>query len=82
MGVMTCPSTISGGYTPICNTCGTTLCWDISEQQYAEERDFWDAWQCRDCNPRANGARRRWLATHTREATSALPPATLPVSRG
>lgn len=39
------------GYTPICNLCGVTLCWDISEEEYLELLDFWDAWCCKECDP-------------------------------
>jgi hypothetical protein len=49
MGVHTTASTIPGGLTPICNCCGVSLCWDISEEEYDERPGFWDAWQCRDC---------------------------------
>jgi hypothetical protein len=39
-----------GGVTPCCNDCGIALCWDISEDQYHEEKSFWDDWICQDCN--------------------------------
>lgn len=39
-----------GGYTPICNDCGVSLCWDISEQEYDEAKAFWDDWICQGCN--------------------------------
>lgn len=50
MGVTTTPSTLPGGLTPICNECGVFLCWDISEDDYAENKAFWDDWICQDCN--------------------------------
>jgi hypothetical protein len=50
LGVTVLTSTIGGGVTPICNSCGTTLCWDISENDYAEAQQFWDNWVCKDCN--------------------------------
>jgi hypothetical protein len=50
MGVHVHPGTIPGGVTPICNDCGVSLCWDISEDQYERECAFWDDWKCRDCN--------------------------------
>jgi hypothetical protein len=39
-----------GGLTPICDSCGISLCWDIGEEEYHEAKAFWDAWVCRDCN--------------------------------
>lgn len=52
-----------GALTPHCNNCGIALCWDIAEEEYAEEKEFWDAWECKDCNPDAEGSRKRWRAT-------------------
>lgn len=56
MGVTINNSTLSGSYTPICNSCGVCLCWDISEYEYLEYKEFWDNWKCRDCNPKAKGS--------------------------
>lgn len=56
-------STMPGALTPHCNNCGIALCWDIAEEEYAEEKEFWDAWECKDCNPDAEGSRKRWRAT-------------------
>lgn len=39
-----------GGYTPACNQCGVHLCWDISENEYEEDKQFWEDWICQDCN--------------------------------
>ena len=50
MGVTTVASTMLGALTPICNECGITLCWDISEEEYEENPEFWEAWICRGCN--------------------------------
>lgn len=50
MGVTKTPSTLDGGQTPICNSCGIMLCWDIEDKEYEEEKEFWDSWICRDCN--------------------------------
>jgi len=44
------PSTMPGGLTPQCNDCGIFLCWDISQEDYQEAREFWDAWKCEVCN--------------------------------
>jgi hypothetical protein len=50
MGVHKHGGTMPGAVTPICESCNVSLCWDISEEEYAEEKGFWDAWKCRDCN--------------------------------
>ena len=50
MGVHIHGGTMDGGLTPICNECGVSLCWDISEFEYEKDSDFWDSWICRDCN--------------------------------
>lgn len=44
------PGTMPGGVTPICGCCGISLCWDISDEDYATAKKFWDDWQCQDCN--------------------------------
>lgn len=48
MGVLFEP--FLGGYTPICNSCGIKLCWDISEYEYEDNELFWDNWKCQQCN--------------------------------
>ena len=50
MGVTVNKSTTPGGVTPICDKCGVSLCWDISDDEYQMDRPFWDTWVCRDCN--------------------------------
>ncbi len=60
MGITVLKSTTPFGYTPICNTCGATLCWDISEREYDEDFYFWDAWKCSSCNPYYKGALERY----------------------
>lgn len=50
MGLHRHPGTMPGGVTPICNACGVSLCWDISEEEAEEARDFWEGWKCEDCN--------------------------------
>lgn len=62
MAVLVYNSTVPGGYTPTCNSCGVALCWDISNEEYAEAKEFWDNWTCRDCNPDYEGALKRFLA--------------------
>lgn len=54
-----------GGYTPTCDACGIRLCWDLSPEEYHEERRFWDSWKCCQCNPDYAGARKRWRAEQT-----------------
>lgn len=58
MGIIQSKST--DGYTPICNKCGVHLCWDISYVEYEEDEEFWDTWECEDCNPFAKGAHKRF----------------------
>lgn len=48
MGVM--PGCL-GGLTPICNSCGIKLCYEIDTGEYRVWRRFWDEWECPDCNP-------------------------------
>ncbi len=50
MGVQINRGTLPGGVTPVCNECGVQLCWDISQSEYTEDRAFWAAWRCRECN--------------------------------
>ena len=50
MGVTVSKSTTPGGVTPICDKCGVSLCWDISDDEYQMDRPFWDTWVCQDCN--------------------------------
>lgn len=62
MAAAVLPSTLRGGYTPICNSCGVALCWDISSEEYDEARGFWDAWICEDCNGGEPMSLLRWNA--------------------
>lgn len=50
MGVHIHGGTMPGGVTPICNQCGVSLCWDISDEEYEDKWEFWDDWICQDCN--------------------------------
>lgn len=61
MGVIILNSTLGGAFTPICNACGIHLCWDISEEEYEEAKEFWDNWKCSTCNPNYHGALQRFL---------------------
>lgn len=67
MAVTTHGGTMPGGVTPLCDTCGVSLCWDISRTEYLEARAFWDAWSCRDCSTRRLSAH-GWRLTNGREA--------------
>ena len=55
-----------GGFTPVCNSCGVHLCWDISRKEYEQNMAFWDNWKCEDCNPEAKGARKRYIKNKTK----------------
>lgn len=48
MGVVILRSTLDGGFTPLCELCGSQPSHDISEQEYLENKVFWDNWVC--CN--------------------------------
>ena len=50
MGFQVTASTMPGAVTPTCNECGIALCWDISEEEYAEAAAYWIAWICETCN--------------------------------
>jgi len=54
-----------GGVTPICNSCGVSLCWDIADHEYSEAPAFWDAWICEDCNGGVPMSLKSWRATQT-----------------
>jgi len=60
MGVIQIPSTMLGSVTPICNSCGVVLCWDVSIEEYIEQKEFWDSWECKSCNPNYKGALKRF----------------------
>ena len=42
--------TMPEAVTPICNDCNIFLCWDIGEDEYQQDKAFWDAWKCEHCN--------------------------------
>ncbi len=70
MGITVSKSTIPGGVTPICDKCGVSLCWDISDDEYQADRPFWDAWICQDCNggvPLSRKAYRQSTGTDTNQ---------------
>lgn len=51
-----------GAVTPICNECGTFLCWDLGEDEANEACAFWDAWICQDCNGGERMSFKQWAA--------------------
>jgi RNase P subunit RPR2 len=62
MGIGTHRGTMPGAVTPICNECNTFLCWDLSEDEAAENQEFWDAWICQDCNGGERMSLKQWQA--------------------
>lgn len=61
MGVLDSYYFPGDAFTPICNNCGVTLCWDIDKYEYKENKGFWDSWKCRDCNPDYKGSLKRYM---------------------
>lgn len=59
MGTITSKHFLGCAKTPICDMCGVALCWDISNEEYIDNKNFWDNWECRDCNPNYKGALKR-----------------------
>ena len=49
MGVVMFASTMPGGLTPICNRCMGSADFDIAQEEYDEEKVFWDRWICPEC---------------------------------
>ena len=47
-------------FTPICSECMVALCYDISAEDYADSKEFWDDWCCMDCNPDYKGSLKLW----------------------
>lgn len=50
MGLHIHRGTMEGALTPICESCGVALCWDIEESEALKDEDFWNQWKCQDCN--------------------------------
>jgi hypothetical protein len=63
MGVHVHRGTMVGALTPICNACNISLCWDIGEDQYEQDKQFWDNWTCQDCNGGQKLSRKQWRET-------------------
>jgi hypothetical protein len=70
MGVHAHNGTMPGAVTPICNNCMIALCFDIGEQEYKEDKEFWDNWVCRDCNGGEPLSRHVWRQQHIQEGVS------------
>ena len=66
MGIHIANSTMEGAVTPICNSCGISLCWDISEEEYEKQKPFWDDWKCKECNPDYEGSLKKWKQQNER----------------
>jgi len=54
-----------GEVQPRCNSCGVALCWSIDSEEYLDNKSFWDAWKCRDCNPDYEGAYKKYKSMKT-----------------
>ncbi len=63
MAVGILPSTMPGALTPMCGECGVALCYDISEEEYQEAKEFWNNWQCKECNPNYKGSLKKFKET-------------------
>lgn len=60
MGVGIHHGTMDDAVTPMCNECGVALCWDISIQEYEEQKAFWDMWRCQVCNNGERMSMKNW----------------------
>ena len=64
MGTHINGGTMAGAVTPICNDCGISLCWDISDEDYEQARAFWDEWICQDCNGGEHLSLKNWMRSN------------------
>ena len=48
MGIIILPSTLDGGFTLICSSCGITE-GDISQADYEVNHYYYDDWVCPEC---------------------------------
>ena len=60
MGLHTHRGTMQGALTPICESCGVSLCWDIEESEAIEYEEFWNQWVCQDCNGGVRMSLEKW----------------------
>lgn len=51
MGVVESKQFPLDAVTPVCSSCGIYLCFDIGNEEYNDNIEFWDNWECKDCNP-------------------------------
>jgi len=70
MAITRVNSTMPGAVTPICNTCGILLCWDISEEEYQDDKAFWDDWICQDCNGGKPKSLKSWRLQYRNKPTN------------
>lgn len=68
MGVDRHGGTPIGCVTPICDDCGVSLCWDLSDEEYSEAKGFWDEWTCRDCNDGESLSLKSWQARRSMQS--------------
>lgn len=59
------------GHTPICESCGVCLCWNISDIEANEDRDFWEQWRCEDCNGGKRMSLKEWKSMNQLDTTKA-----------
>lgn len=78
MGLITHRGTMPGAFTPICNECGVHLCWDVGEEEANQDRQFWDAWICQDCNGGVRMSVKQWREQRGRDAQVAGSPVAQP----
>lgn len=64
MGLHKHGSTMDGALTPICESCGVSLCWDVEEIQAIADMDFWNQWKCQDCNGGHRMSLEQWRLKH------------------
>jgi hypothetical protein len=58
---------VLGGFTPLCNECGISICWDISPEEYEAAKAFWDDYCCKTCNPDYKGALQRFMQSQVKK---------------
>jgi len=55
---------MDGALTPICEACGVSLCWDVSEAEGLADEAFWNQWKCQDCNGGHRMSLEQWRIDH------------------
>jgi hypothetical protein len=64
---------MDGALTPICGSCGVSLCWDVEEKEAMANADFWDQWECKDCNSDCMSLSQWRLKNPKRSTSSGVP---------